>query len=232
MKNISEFEDIIGYSFTNVSLLETALTHSSYVNENRSKDRTLEDNERFEFFGDAIIEFYVSEYLFNKYETFPEGDMTKLRASMVCEQSLAECARQIKLGAFMRMGKGEERTGGRERASVTSDAFEALVAAIYLDSKGTDKVRKFIYEHLIKGLKDKTLFFDAKTKLQEIVQQDGNADISYEILSETGPAHNKMFEVAVVIGGEEAGRGKGHSKKAAHQQAAEAAIARIEGTER
>lgn len=232
MENISEFESIIGYSFTNVSLLETALTHSSYVNENKSKDQTIEDNERFEFFGDAIIEFYVSEYLFNKYDTFPEGDMTKLRASMVCEQSLAECAKQIRLGSFLRMGKGEEHTGGRERASITSDAFEALVAAIYLDSVGTDKVRDFIYEHLIKGLKDKTLFFDAKTRLQEIIQQDGNADISYEILSESGPAHNKVFEVAVVIGGEEKGRGKGHSKKAAQQQAAEAAIDMMERTEK
>ena len=152
MDYLNEFEDIIGYSFTNRELLITALTHSSFVNENRSKDPTLEDNERFEFFGDAIIEFYISEYLFNKYGSFPEGDMTKLRASMVCEQSLAECAKQIRLGEFMRMGKGEALSGGRERASITSDAFEALVAAIYLDSGNDTAVSRFIAEHLIKGL--------------------------------------------------------------------------------
>lgn len=228
MDYLNEFEDIIGYSFTNRELLITALTHSSFVNENRTKDPTLEDNERFEFFGDAIIEFYISEYLFNKYGTFPEGDMTKLRASMVCEQSLAECARQIRLGEFMRMGKGEALSGGRERASITSDAFEALVAAIYLDSKDEAAVRAFIAEHLIKGLENKTLFFDAKTRLQEIAQQKGGNSLRYELISEKGPSHNKTFEIAAILNDKEIGRGKGHSKKAAQQAAAEEAIRKME----
>ena len=228
MDYLNEFEDIIGYSFTNRELLITALTHSSFVNENRAKDPTLEDNERFEFFGDAIIEFYISEYLFNKYGSFPEGDMTKLRASMVCEQSLAECAKQIRLGEFMRMGKGEALSGGRERASITSDAFEALVAAIYLDSGNDTAVSRFIAEHLIKGLENKTLFFDAKTRLQEIAQQKGSNNLRYELISESGPSHNKTFEIAAILNEEEVGRGKGHSKKAAQQAAAEEAIRKLE----
>ena len=228
MDYLNEFEDIIGYSFTNRELLITALTHSSFVNENRSKDPTLEDNERFEFFGDAIIEFYISEYLFNKYGSFPEGDMTKLRASMVCEQSLAECAKQIRLGEFMRMGKGEALSGGRERASITSDAFEALVAAIYLDSGNDTAVSRFIAEHLIKGHENKTLFFDAKTRLQEIAQQKGSNSLRYELISESGPSHNKTFEIAAILNEEEVGRGKGHSKKAAQQAAAEEAIRKLE----
>lgn len=228
MDSFNEFEDIIGYSFTKKELLVTALTHSSYVNENRTKNPSLEDNERFEFFGDAIIEFYISEYLFNKYDSFPEGDMTKLRASMVCEQSLAECARQIRLGEFMRMGKGEALSGGRTRASITSDAFEALVAAIYLDSGSEAPVRTFIQEHLIKGLSDKPLFFDAKTRLQEIAQQQGSNNLRYELISESGPSHNKVFEVAAILNETEVGRGKGHSKKAAQQVAAEEAIRKLQ----
>ena len=227
MDHISEFEDIIGYSFTNQELLVTALTHSSYVNENRSREAELEDNERLEFFDDAIIEFHISEYLFNKYRTFPEGDMTKLRASMVCEQSLAECAKEIRLGEFLRMGKGEALSGGRERASITSDAFEALVAAIYLDSGSEEVIKQFIADHLIKGLENKTLFFDAKTKLQEIAQQKGNNNLRYELISESGPSHNKTFEVAAILNEKEVGRGKGHSKKAAQQAAAEKAIEKL-----
>lgn len=228
MDGLSEFEDIIGYSFTNQKLLITALTHSSFVNENRGKDPSLEDNERFEFFGDAIIEFFISEYLFNKYDSFPEGDMTKIRASLVCEQGLAQCARAIRLGEFMRMGKGEASSGGRERASITSDAFEALVAAIYLDSGKEDAVKQFIEEHLICCLSDKPLFFDAKTKLQEIAQQKGNSSLRYELIRESGPSHNKTFEIAALINEKEVGRGKGRSKKAAQQAAAEKAIRNLQ----
>ncbi len=227
MANLTDLENIIGYNFTNIEYLKTALTHSSYVNENKSKDNLLEDNERFEFFGDAIIEFYISEYLFNKYDSFPEGDMTKLRASMVCEKSLAECAKVIHLGEYLRMGKGESRSGGRERASITSDAFEALVAAIYIDSGDEKVVRRFINEHLIKGLENKDLFFDAKTRLQELTQRNGNNSLKYELLSESGPAHDKVFEIAAFLNGFEIGRGRGHSKKAAQQKAAEEAISRI-----
>ncbi|MBR3402444.1 MAG: ribonuclease III [Parasporobacterium sp.] len=219
MKNIEELQQIIGYHFKDLQLLVTALTHSSYLNESKGRDSLPADNERLEFFGDAIIEFYVSDYLFHKYDDTPEGDMTKLRASMVCEQSLAECSRQIGLGSYLNMGKGEESSGGRERPSITSDAFEALTAAIYLDS-GKEAAEAFIREHLIKVLEHKTLFFDAKTRLQEIIQKDPGAKLTYELLSEEGPSHNKVFTSAVLLNGREIGRGSGHSKKLSQQEAA------------
>ena len=220
---IADFENAIGYSFINKSLLKCALTHTSFVNENKNKFDKLQDNERLEFFGDAIIEFHVSEYLFKKYKEFPEGDLTKVRASMVCEQSLAECAKAISLGSYLYMGKGEEATGGRERASITSDAFEALVAAIYLDS-GEEETVKFIQKHLLSVLDDKDLFYDAKTRLQEIIQKHGSNGLHYELVAEEGPSHDKTFEIAAFIDDKEIGRGKGHSKKAAQQEAAMQAI--------
>ena len=223
MREIEELQRLIGYSFRNAELLKTAITHSSYLNESRGKEAIPEDNERLEFFGDAIIEFFVSEYLFSKYADTPEGDMTKLRAAMVCEQSLAECSRQIDLGNFLRMGKGEEATGGRERPSITSDAFEALTAAIYLDS-GRESAERFLKEHMIRVLEHKTLFFDAKTRLQEIVQKDPNAKLTYELISEDGPSHSKVFVTAVYLDGREIGRGQGHSKKSSQQDAAVHAI--------
>lgn len=223
-KPLSELEDIIGYSFTNKQLFESALTHSSYVNENRQEGA--DDNERLEFFGDAIIEFYVSEFLFEKFKDFPEGDLTKTRAALVCEAGLASCAKEIHLGEFIRMGKGEEMSGGRERASITSDAFEALVAAIYLDS-GRENTEKFIHEHLLESLKDKQLFFDAKTRLQEIIQREPANVLKYEMISEEGPVHDRTFVAAVTLNGQEIGRGSGHSKKDAQQQAAYKAIERL-----
>lgn len=229
MNDYTDLENKIGYSFTNKSLLETALTHSSYVNESKVKgEKSIEDNERFEFFGDAIIEFYISDYLFSKYDTFPEGDMTKLRAAMVCEKSLAECAKAIDLGNYLRMGKGEKSSGGDKRASITSDAFEALTAAIYLDSNDKEVVRNFIDKFLIKALDNKDLFFDAKTKLQEIAQKDSNNSLRYELISEKGPSHDKLFEIAVFLNDEEIGRGTGHSKKSAQQSAAEIAIKKLQ----
>ena len=223
---IAEFENAIGYSFINKSLLKCALTHTSYVNEN--KNEGLEDNERLEFFGDAIIEFHVSEYLFRKYNNFPEGDLTRIRASMVCEQSLAQCAKAISLGSYLYMGKGEEASGGRERASITSDAFEALVAAIYLDS-GRENTFRFIQSNLLAVLDNRDLFFDAKTRLQEIVQKRGENAPHYELLSEEGPSHDRTFEVAAFINDREISRGKGHSKKAAQQEAALQAIKILSG---
>lgn len=229
MCDYTDLENKIGYSFINKSLLETALTHSSYVNEIKAKgEKNVEDNERFEFFGDAIIEFYISEYLFSKYDSFPEGDMTKLRAAMVCEKSLAECAKAIDLGSYLKMGKGEKSSGGNKRASITSDAFEALTAAIYLDSNDSEVVKKFIDKFLIKALENKTLFFDAKTKLQEIVQQDSKNTLRYELVGEKGPSHDKEFEVAVFLNNKEVGRGIGHSKKAAQQAAAEITIKKLQ----
>lgn len=221
---LSELEDIIGYSFTNKRLFEAALTHSSYLNENRQDG--LRDNERLEFFGDAIIEFYVSEFLFEQFKDFPEGDLTKTRASMVCESGLAQCAKEISLGEFIRMGRGEEMSGGRERASITSDAFEALVAAIYLDS-GRDETERFIQKHLLESLKGKQLFFDAKTKLQEIIQRDSLNTLRYEMVSEEGPVHDRTFVAAVFLNDVEIGRGTGHSKKDAQQHAAFCAITKL-----
>ena len=229
--DLEEFEKITGYTFKNKSLLIQALTHSSYVNENRSPDSVPGDNERLEFFGDAIIEFYISEYLFTKYKDIPEGDLTKLRASLVCEQSLAQCSANLQLGRFLFMGKGEDMSGGRERPSIISDAFEALTAAVYLDS-GERAVQKFLDEHLLKVLENKRLFFDAKTRLQEIVQQHPDSVLKYEVVSESGPSHNKIFEAAVYLNEKEIGRGSGHSKKLAQQDAAEHAISFLEQNER
>lgn len=232
MKELDDLEQLIGYRFQDRQLLIQALTHSSYLNENKDRHELTLDNERLEFFGDAIIEFLVSEYLFHRYSDTPEGDMTKLRASMVCEQSLALCSDKIKLGSFLYMGHGEEISGGRQRPSVTSDAFEALTAAIYLDG-GIDVTRAFVQEHLLKELEvlgpvdskgNPKLFFDAKTKLQEMVQRRGNVKLTYELISEEGPSHNKVFTTAVYLEGEEIGKGTGHSKKAAQQEAAAQAI--------
>lgn len=232
MKELEKLEQLIGYQFQDRQLLIQALTHSSYLNEQRNRQSPLADNERLEFFGDAIIEFLVSDYLFHRYTDTPEGDMTKLRASMVCEQSLALCSDKIQLGSFLYMGHGEDTSGGRQRPSVTSDAFEALTAAIYLDG-GLAVTREFVQTHLLQVLQslgpidpqgNPQLFFDAKTKLQEIAQRRGNVKLSYELISEEGPSHNKVFTTAVYLEGEEIGRGSGHSKKAAQQEAAARAI--------
>jgi len=221
MDKLEEFQKNIGYKFKRPELLVNALTHSSYVNENKTDD--CKDNERLEFFGDAIIEFFVSNFLFTKYGDYPEGDLTKLRASMVCESSLAICARGIDLGQYLFMGKGEESSGGRDRDSITSDAFEALVAAIYIDA-GREATGQFIEKYLLNALDHEKLFFDSKTKLQEIVQQMDNVSLRYELVGESGPAHAKVFEAAVFLNNKEIGRGTGHSKKNAQQQAAGCAI--------
>lgn len=220
-KDIFELEKAIGCDFKDKKLLKDALTHTSYVNENPQESPV--SNERLEFFGDAIIEFFISEYLYKKYKDMPEGDLTKIRASMVCEQSLAKCAKTLDLGNYLLMGKGEEATGGRSRPSVTSDAFEALTAAVYLDC-GPEKARVFINDNLIKNLEDEELFFDAKTTLQEIVQKNTGTNPEYELVGERGPSHDKIFEVCVYINGKKAGSGEGHSKKAAEQEAARAAM--------
>ncbi|MGI6071912.1 MAG: ribonuclease III [Lachnospiraceae bacterium] len=220
-KKFSELEIIIGYSFTNKRYLETALTHSSYVNE--SKCKCISSNERMEFFGDAIIEFYVSEFLYENFKDFPEGDLTKTRATMVCRPGLAECAKKIRLGEFILMGKGEENSGGRDRASIISDAFEALVAAIYLDG-GWDNTRIFLQNHLLATLKDKEMFYDAKTRLQEIIQKDKTNELKYSLIEEIGLVHERTFVVAALLNGVEIGRGSGHSKKEAQQHAAMNAI--------
>ena len=223
-KRIEEFEKIIGYSFKNKSLISEALTHSSYANEHRIND--MSNNERLEFLGDAVLEISISEYLYNRYPDEPEGYLTKMRASIVCEPTLALCSKDIRLGEFLLLGKGEELTGGRERKSITSDAFEAVIGAIYLDG-GFANAKEFIDKFILADIKDKQLFYDSKTILQEIVQAKGDKNLVYKLVGENGPDHNKQFEVNAMLGDEIVGKGIGRTKKAAEQEAAYNAIMTI-----
>ena len=218
---LKELEKRIGYKFQDFSLLKHALMHSSYTNEKHLPK--YQCNERLEFLGDAVLELVSSEFLFLENPKEPEGKLTKTRASMVCEPSLAFCARDIELGSYLLLGKGEEATGGRTRESVTSDAMEALIGAIYLDG-GFANAKEFIHKFILSDLENKKLFFDSKTILQEIVQADINKTITYQLLKEEGPDHNKAFYVEVFIGDVDYGTGKGRTKKAAEQQAAYQAI--------
>lgn len=216
-RNVKELEEKIGYNFKDSHLLRHAVTHSSYVNEKHMKKADC--NERLEFLGDAVLELISSEYLFFENQTMPEGELTKLRASMVCEKALAFCARDLELGSYLLLGKGEDATGGRFRESITSDALEALIGAIYLDG-GFANAKEFILKYILNDLEGKRLFYDSKTILQEIVQSNFKAPVSYELLGEKGPDHNKVFEVAVRIGDDRYGIGSGRTKKAAEQEAA------------
>ena len=225
MRKIRELEEKIGYCFQDQELLKHALRHSSYVNEKHKKKH--ECNERLEFLGDAVLEVVSSEFLFFEHQTMPEGELTKKRASMVCEPALAFCARDIDLGEYLLLGKGEEATGGRKRDSVTSDAMEALIGAIYLDG-GFASAKEFIHRFILNDLENKKLFFDSKTILQEIVQGSSDEHVSYELIREEGPDHNKTFCTAVRIGGRTYGEGEGRTKKASEQQAAYQAILRLQ----
>ena len=223
-RNLNELESSIGYKFKNDRLLRHAMTHSSYVNEKRLKKTDC--NERLEFLGDAVLELVSSEYLFFENKTRPEGELTKMRASMVCEPSLAFCARDLDLGSFLLLGKGEEATGGRKRDSVTSDALEALIGAIYLEG-GFANAKEFILKHVLNDLEGKRLFYDSKTILQEIVQGNIDQGITYHLIDEVGPDHNKSFKVEVLIGDTSYGMGTGRTKKAAEQEAAYHAILKL-----
>ena len=223
-RNLKELEKKISYSFSDEGLLKHAMTHSSYVNEKRLKKTDC--NERLEFLGDAVLELVSSEYLFFENPKMPEGELTKLRASMVCEKALAFCARDLDLGDFRRWGKGEEATGGRKRDSITSDALEALIGAIYLDG-GFANAKEFILNHVLNDLEGKRLFYDSKTILQELVQGNSEKRICYELVGEVGPDHNKSFQVEVRIGDTTYGQGIGRTKKAAEQEAAYQAILKL-----
>lgn len=216
-KKLNELEGRIGYRFSDRQLLTRAMTHSSYANEHRLNK--LECNERLEFLGDSVLEVVSSDFLYHKYPDKPEGDLTKIRASIVCEPTLAYCAEDIELGNYLLLGKGEEATGGRGRASVVSDAMEALIGAIYLDG-GFANAKEFIHRFILNDIEHKQLFYDSKTILQEMVQSRQAEALSYEILKEEGPDHNKSFEVCAKIGDTEIGRGMGRTKKAAEQVAA------------
>jgi ribonuclease-3 len=177
-------EERIGYKFKDIALLKQAITHSSFTNEQRINK--LKDYERLEFLGDAVLELVSSEFLFHEHETTREGELTKMRASMVCEPSLAFCARELELGEFLLLGKGEENTGGRKRDSITSDAMEAVIGAIYLDG-GMNEAKAFINRFILSDLEDKQLFYDSKTNLQELIQGKLKKEFHYELLEETGP---------------------------------------------
>lgn len=214
-------EERIGYQFREKALLKQALTHSSFTNE--QKINKAKNYERLEFLGDAVLELVSSEFLFREHSQVPEGELTKLRASMVCEPSLAFCAKDLELGKFMRLGKGEESTGGRERDSITSDAMEAVIGAIYLDG-GMEPARTFIDRFILSDLEDKQLFYDSKSNLQELIQGKLKKEFCYELLEESGPEHDKTFRVLVRMEEEILGEGTGRTKKAAEQQAAYRAL--------
>lgn len=219
--DISQLEQTIGYSFRNHQLMVTALSHSSYVNEKRI--RRYEDNERLEFLGDAILEMISSEFLYTSYPDMDEGELTKLRASLVCEPALAHCAREISLEEYLLLGKGEEATGGRKRDSIISDALEALIGAIYLDG-GFTSAKEFILKCVLSDVENQKFFYDSKTILQEMIQKDSEQLLHYEILDEKGPDHNKVFTAAAIVGERILGKGEGRTKKAAEQKAAYASI--------
>ena len=227
-RHLKELEEYIGYTFQNENLFIQALTHSSYANEHHMDHSSC--NERLEFLGDAVLELASSDFLFHKYDTMPEGNMTKVRASIVCEPTLAYCAEDIRLGEYLLLGKGEEATGGRKRNSVVSDALEALIGAIYLDG-GFANAKEFINRFVLNDIEHKQLFYDSKTILQEMVQSRQEAALSYEILKEEGPDHNKSFEVRALMGDLELGRGTGRTKKSAEQVAAYNGILKLKAQE-
>ena len=219
-------EERIGYRFTNQALLRQAVTHSSFTNEQRI--RRNRNYERLEFLGDAVLELVSSEFLFQRNEHMPEGELTKMRASMVCEPSLAFCARDLDLGKFILLGRGEEGTGGRARDSIVSDVMEAVIGAIYLDG-GMEPAKIFINRFILSDLEDKQLFYDSKSNLQELIQGKLKKEFHYELCSESGPEHNKVFCVAVYMEEKLLGTGEGRTKKAAEQQAAYQALLRVRG---
>lgn len=223
-ENLSELEKTIGYTFQDKSLLKTAMTHSSYANEIRIGHPQC--NERLEFLGDAVLEITVSDYLYRNHPDMPEGDMSRLRASIVCEPTLAFCSREFSLGSYLLLGKGEELTGGRKRESIVSDAMEALIGAIYLDG-GIANAKEFIDRFILNDIQNKKLFFDSKTILQEMVQSYSKELLTYRLVSEEGPDHDKQFGVEALLGEQVIGHGIGHSKKNAEQAAAYDALLRL-----
>lgn len=219
---MKELEDSINYHFKNKKLLIEALSHSSYANENK---KVRKSNERLEFLGDSVLSIVVSQYLFEHFSHFPEGDLTKIRASLVCEKSLHIFAKQIDLGKYLLLGKGEENTGGRERASILADAFEALIAAIFLDG-GLEAAKKHILRFIPEDINAQrhVAFNDYKTILQEVIQQNPEEKVEYIIVSQSGPDHNKAFTVNVCLNSNIIGVGTGRSKKEAEQMAAKEAL--------
>ena len=209
--------------FADKKLLETAFTHTSYANEHRLLK--ISHNERLEFLGDAVLQLLISEYLYKKYPKKPEGDLSKLRAMIVREESLAGFARDCQFDQFIKLGKGEEKSGGRNRDTILGDAFEAFLGALLLD-KDVAKVKEFIYQVMIPKVEagEFEMITDYKTHLQELLQVNGDVAIRYQVISETGPAHDKVFDVEVLVECKSIGQGQGRSKKLAEQEAAKNAV--------
>lgn len=222
---LKELQKSIGYRFQHIDLLKQALTHSSYAHETVLNQ--VVDNERLEFLGDAVLELVSSEFLFQTHPEMKEGNMTKLRASLVCEQSLARCAREINLGEYLLLGRGEDLTGGRERDSILSDAWEAIIGAMYLDG-GFTSAKEFILKHVLKDMEHKKLFYDSKTILQEVIQNQYKKSLHYTLLSEDGPDHNKVFTVQAYMNETPLMVGKGRTKKAAEQEAAYQSLLKLQ----
>lgn len=214
---VAKVEEKIGYHFQNSSLLVSALTHPSYMNER--KINKWDHYQRLEYLGDAVLELTMSEYLYFEYPTLSEGELSKMRASMVCEPALAFCANNIGLGEFILLGKGEDSSGGRKRDSILSDVFEAIIGAIYLDG-GFEAAKKHINRYVMDGIGERTLFIDSKSLLQEEVQKTPGSTIRYELIKESGPEHDKEFTVALMINDVKKAEASGHSKKNAEQKAA------------
>ena len=221
MKKQLEFQEVIGYQFQQEGLLLQALTHSSYANEQKMKKHS--DNERLEFLGDAVLEIISSEYLYHHFPELSEGELTKMRASLVCEPTLAYCTKDLRLGEYLLLGRGEDHTGGRQRNSILSDALEAVIGAIYLDG-GFASAKEFILKFILTDIAHKQLFYDSKTILQETVQGRNMGAMNYRLSGERGPDHNKVFQVELWIGGKKTSAGEGHTKKAAEQEAAYKAL--------
>ncbi|WP_035290677.1 ribonuclease III [Clostridium sp. KNHs214] len=223
---LMELQQKIGFDFQNKNLLDVALTHSSYANHKKNAKY----NERLEFLGDAVLELVISDFLFKKYKEKSEGELTKTRAMIVCENSLHSIAKKWDIGKYINMSKGEEMTGGRTRVSILADCIEAIIAAVYLE-EGFEEVKKFVLinfkENIHKALNNQ-IIMDHKTKLQEIMQQQGEVNIEYNLLRYEGPPHRRKFYIEVYINGKSFGKGEGYSKKEAEQNAAKEALNNLE----
>lgn len=227
LQALAELCRALGVAFSDYKLLHQALTHTSYANE--TKGAAIRHNERLEFLGDAVLDLIISSYLFSQCPQLPEGELTKARAQVVCEQTLAKRALELKIGEYLLLGKGEALSGGRERISILADAFEAIIGAVYLDL-GFKSAAKYVLSQLkseLEMVERGDYLKDYKTWLQEIVQKHNDSKIAYEVISERGPDHDKSFEVAVMVNGERMGAGWGKSKKEAEQHAAKQALVKL-----
>ncbi len=227
-KDVLELQDKLSYSFADISYLDAALTHSSYTNEMRTRGIKADSNERLEFLGDAVLQLVISEHLYSSYSKYREGALTKMRQQLVCEKTLARIARRIDLGSYVNLGNGEESSDCRSRPKILADALEALIAAVYLDSRlqGNERYKDVVLDLFDVEIKKSSQqrSTDFKTRLQQLAEQDGAAVLEYRVIVEEGPEHNKSFTVAAYINNNEVGRGSGRTKKLAEMQAAKMAL--------